>query len=79
MTMCALRGTRKECEVIMEILLKPVEKEDIKEFKKDMQEAFQKGAMEEFNDLNVEILSEKDLMQLNFLIHIIKILIFQRI
>ncbi len=45
----------------MEILLKPVEKEDIKEFKKDMQEAFQKGAMEEFNDLNVEILSEKDI------------------
>lgn len=45
----------------MEILLKPVEKEDIIEFKKDMQEAFQRGAMEEFNDLNVEILSEKDI------------------
>ncbi len=45
----------------MEILLKPVEKEDIKEFKKDMQEAFQRGAMEEFNDLKVEILSEKDI------------------
>lgn len=45
----------------MEILLKPVEKEDIIEFKKDMQEAFQRGAMEEFNDLKVEILSEKDI------------------
>lgn len=45
----------------MDFLLKLVEKEDIKEFKKDMQEAFQQGAMSEFNDLNVEILPEKDI------------------
>lgn len=39
----------------------PIEKEDIVNYKKDMQEAFQKGAMDEFNDLNVEILPEKDI------------------
>lgn len=45
----------------MDFILMPIEKEDIATFKKDMQEAFQKGAMQEFNDLNVEILSEKDI------------------
>ena len=45
----------------MDFILMPIEKEDIATFKKDMQEAFQKGAMQEFNDLNVEILPEKDI------------------
>ena len=33
----------------------------MKEYKKDMQEAFQQGAMNEYNDLSVEILPEKDI------------------
>lgn len=45
----------------MEFVLLPIEKEDIATFKKDMQEAFQQGAMETFNNLDVEILSEKDI------------------
>lgn len=45
----------------MDFILMPIEKKDIATFKKDMQEAFQKGAMQEFNDLNVEILPEKDI------------------
>lgn len=45
----------------MEFFLIPVEKEDMKEYKKDMQEAFQQGAMNEYNDLSVEILPEKDI------------------
>lgn len=45
----------------MDFKLIPIEKEDIVNYKKDMQEAFQKGAMDEFNDLNVEILPEKDI------------------
>lgn len=45
----------------MDFILMPIEKEDIATFKKDMQEAFQKGAMQEFNDLNIEILPEKDI------------------
>lgn len=45
----------------MDFKLIPIEKEDIVNFKKDMQEAFQKGAMAEYNDLNVEILPEKDI------------------
>lgn len=32
----------------MEFVLLPIEKEDIATFKKDMQEAFQQGAMETF-------------------------------
>ena len=42
-------------------LMRIEEKEDIVIYKKDMQEAFQQGAMKEFNNLNVEILSEKDI------------------
>ena len=45
----------------MNYKLIPLEKEDIKEFKKDMQEALQQGAIKEFNNLDVEILSEKDI------------------
>lgn len=45
----------------MDFLIKLVEKDDIKQFKKDMQEAFQQGAMSEFNNLDVEILPEKDI------------------
>lgn len=45
----------------MEFKLRTIEKEDIKQFKKDMQEAFQQGAMSELNDLDVEILPEKDI------------------
>ncbi len=45
----------------MNFKLIPIEKEDIINYKKDMQEAFQRGAMSEFNDLNVEILPEKDI------------------
>lgn len=45
----------------MSFELIPIEKEDEVNYKKDMQEAFQKGAMQEFNNLNVEILSEKDI------------------
>ncbi|EGT4825518.1 GNAT family N-acetyltransferase [Clostridioides difficile] len=45
----------------MNFKLIPIEKEDVVNYKKDMQEAFQKGAMQEFNNLNVEILSEKDI------------------
>lgn len=45
----------------MKFLLEPVKKEDMNEYKRDMQEAFQQGAMKEFNNLNVEILPEKDI------------------
>ncbi len=37
----------------MNFLLVPVEKEDIVQFKKDMQEAFNKGAQQEFEDFKV--------------------------
>ena len=38
--------------------------EDLKQFKKEMQEAFQKGTEAEFEDLNEEILTEtKDGLQ----------------
>lgn len=45
----------------MDFKLIPIEKEDIVNYKKDMQEAFQQGAMKEFNNLNVEILPERDI------------------
>ena len=45
----------------MDLLLLPVEEKDLKEFKRDMQEAFQKGAASEFDDLNVEILPDSDI------------------
>lgn len=45
----------------MEFKLITIEKEDLINYKKDMQEAFQRGAMSEFNDLDVQILSERDI------------------
>lgn len=45
----------------MDFRLIPIEKEDMVDYKKDMQEAFQQGAMKEFNNLNVEILPEKEI------------------
>lgn len=45
----------------MEFILTSLEKEDIPTYKKDMQEAFQRNAMQEFDDLDVEILPEKDI------------------
>ena len=45
----------------MNFILMPLKNEDIYTFKKDTQEAFQHGAMQEFNDLNVEILPENDI------------------
>ena len=47
----------------MECKLLPLCPEDLKLFKKDMQEAFQKGAEAEFEDLNEEILPETDINQ----------------
>lgn len=44
-----------------ELLL--VSQEDLAVYKHDMQEAFQKGAAEEFSDLNVQILPEEDIDQ----------------
>ncbi len=45
----------------MNFLLIPVETEDITQFKKDMQEAFNKGAQPEFEDLDEEVLPEADI------------------
>lgn len=45
----------------MDFLLLPVEETDLKDFKRDMQEAFQKGAEGEFDDVNVEILPDSDI------------------
>lgn len=45
----------------MNFILTPLKNEDITIFKKDMQEAFQQGAMQEFNNPDVEILPEKDI------------------
>jgi len=45
----------------MNFKLLPVSQEDLTTFKKDMQEAFQKGAAEEFSDLDEEILPEEDI------------------
>jgi len=47
----------------MELKLLPVSQEDLAVYKHDMQEAFQKGAAEEFSDLNVQILPEEDIDQ----------------
>lgn len=47
----------------MEFLLKPVKKEDMNEYKRDMKEAFQQGAMKEYNDLDVEILKDEDIKE----------------
>lgn len=45
----------------MEFYLSQVTEEDMPVFKKDMQEAFQQGAISEFGDIDVEILPEKDI------------------
>jgi len=45
----------------MNFQLLPVCDTDLKEYKKDMQEAFQQGAAKDFVDLNEEILPEKDI------------------
>lgn len=47
----------------MKFKLLPVSQEDLAVYKHDMQEAFQKGAAEEFSDLNVQILPEEDIDQ----------------
>ena len=45
----------------MHFNLLPVSQEDLIDYKKDMQEAFQKGAAAQFSDLDTEILPEKDI------------------
>ena len=45
----------------MNFKLLPIGQDDLIEYKKDMQEAFQKGATTELEDLDVEILPEKDI------------------
>lgn len=45
----------------MNFQLLPVIQEDLTDYKKDMQEAFQKGAAAQFSDLGTEILPEKDI------------------
>lgn len=44
----------------MNFQLLPLYTEDLEQFKSDMQEAFQKGAASELEDLDVEILPETD-------------------
>ena len=50
------RGQKK-----MEFILEPILKEDVANFKKDMQEAFQQGAVKEFPGLDAIVLPEKDI------------------
>ena len=45
----------------MNFNLLPVSQKDFTDYKKDMQEAFQKGAAAEFADLDMEILPEEDI------------------
>lgn len=45
----------------MDFSLLPLSNEDIKQFKTDMQEAFQKGALQEFSKVDEKILPEKDI------------------
>lgn len=45
----------------MNFELKRLEKQDLSQFKKDMREAFQKGAIDEFEQVDVEILPESDI------------------
>ncbi len=45
----------------MNFLLIPITPEDIEFFKRDMQEAFKKGASSEFGDLDEEVLPEEDI------------------
>lgn len=51
-----IKGSKK-----MNFKLLPISQEDLKDYKKDMQEAFQKGAAAEFADLDTEILPEEDI------------------
>lgn len=45
----------------MNFSLEPIKNEDLITFKRDMQEAFQQGAANEYHNLDVEILPEKDI------------------
>ncbi len=45
----------------MSFKLLPVSQEDLSDYKKDMQEAFQKGAAAEFPNLDTEILPGKEI------------------
>lgn len=45
----------------MNFVLEPIKNEDLITFKRGMQEAFQQGAVNEYHNLNVEILPEKDI------------------
>jgi len=52
---------RSQCMQQSYLQLLLARQEDLVVFKKDMQEAFQKGAAEEFSDLDTEILPETDI------------------
>ena len=39
----------------MKVIILPIKEKDLRQFKKDMQEAFQKGAENEFGKINEEI------------------------
>ena len=45
----------------MEIILKTLEKSEVKEFKEEMQKSFQLGAEAKFGEIDKEILPEKDI------------------
>ena len=45
----------------MNFAIEPIKNEDLIAFKRDMQEAFLQGAANEFHNLDVEILPEKDI------------------
>lgn len=45
----------------MSFQLLPLSAKHLSQFKKDMQEAFQQGAVDEFNEIDIEILPEKDI------------------
>lgn len=47
----------------MSFELLPLSSQHIFQFKKDMQEAFQQGAIDEFSEIDIEILPEKDIDQ----------------
>ncbi len=47
----------------MNFLLAPIEEAEIVNFKKDMQEAFKMGAVDDFGDLDEEVLPEEDIDQ----------------
>jgi hypothetical protein len=45
----------------MRFQLLPLNPKHLMQIKKDMQEAFQQGAVDEFSDIDIEILPESDL------------------